>query len=152
MNRNRFESLGGHILRYGLVLVLGWIGAMKFTAYEAEGIKPLLESSPLMAWMLRVMSLQAASNFIGTAELLTALLLAIRPWAPKLSAIGSVLAIGTFLTTITFLFSLPGWEQSLGGFPALSGSGGFLLKDVVLLGASVWTLGDSLTESPFQEA
>jgi hypothetical protein len=28
---------------------------------------------------------------------------------------------------------------------ALSGSGGFLLKDVVLLGAALWTLGDSLT-------
>lgn len=150
MNRSRIESLGSHILRYGLVLVLGWIGAMKFTAYEAEGIKPLLESSPLMAWMLRVMSLQAASNFIGTVELVTALLLAIRPWAPKASAIGSVVAIGTFLTTLTFILSLPGWEQSLGGFPALSGSGGFLLKDVVLLGASIWTLGDSLAESPFQ--
>ena len=32
----------------------------------------------------------------------------------------------------------------LGGFPALSGSGGFLLKDVILLGASVYTLGESL--------
>ena len=151
MNRNRLESLGGYILRYRLVLVLGWIGAMKFTTYEAEGIKPLLESSPLMAWMLRVVSLQAASNFIGVVELLTTLLLAIRPWAPKASALGSLLAIGTFLTTITFLFSLPGWEQSLGGFPALSGSGGFLLKDVVLLGASVWTLGDSLATAPFQK-
>jgi len=151
MNRNQFESLGGYILRYGLVLVLGWIGAMKFTAYEAEGIKPLLETSPLMGWMLRVMSLQAASNLIGTVELVTALLLAIRPWAPKVSAVGSLLAIGTFLATLTFLFSLPGWEQSLGGFPALSGSGGFLLKDVVLLGASVWTLGDSLASVPFQK-
>ena len=151
MNRNQFESLGGYILRYGLVLVLGWIGAMKFTAYEAEGIKPLLETSPLMGWMLRVMSLQAASNLIGTVELVTALLLAIRPWAPKVSAAGSLLAIGTFLATLTFLFSLPGWEQSLGGFPALSGSGGFLLKDVVLLGASVWTLGDSLGGVPFRK-
>ncbi len=149
MNRNPFESLGGYILRYGLVLVLGWIGAMKFTAYEAEGIKPLLETSPLMAWMLGVMSLQGTSNLIGTVELLTALLLAIRSWAPKASAVGSVLAIGTFLTTLTFLFSLPGWEPSVGGFPALSGSGGFLLKDGVLLGASVWTLGDSLAASPF---
>lgn len=152
MNRNKLQSIGGHILRYGLVLVLGWIGVMKFTAYEAEGIKPLLETSPLMGWMLGVMSLQAASNLIGTVELATALLLAIRPWAPKISAAGSVLAIGTFLATLTFLFSLPGWEQSLGGFPALSGSGGFLLKDVVLLGASVWTLGDSLGGTPFSKA
>jgi uncharacterized membrane protein YkgB len=42
---------------------------------------------------------------------------------------------------------LPGWEQSLGGFPALSGSGGFLLKDTVLLGAALFTLGDSLMEN-----
>ena len=91
------------------------------------------------------MSLQAASNVIGVAELTAAALIAIKPLSAKLSAIGSCLAIFTFLTTLTFLFSLPGWEKSLGGFPALSGSGGFLLKDVVLLGASFWTLGDSLT-------
>ncbi|HJW61010.1 MAG TPA: hypothetical protein VJ931_15390, partial [Actinomycetota bacterium] len=31
----RAEVLGGHALRYGLVLILLWIGGMKFTAYEA---------------------------------------------------------------------------------------------------------------------
>lgn len=142
---SRFENIGAFLLRYGLVLVLGWIGAMKFTAYEAAGIKPLIETSPLMSWMYKVLSLQAASNVIGAAELTAAALIAIKPISAKLSAIGSVLAIFTFLATLTFLFSLPGWEKSLGGFPALSGSGGFLLKDVVLLGASFWTLGDSLT-------
>ena len=117
---------------------------MKFTTYEAEGIKALVETSPLMSWMYKAFSLQATSNVIGVAELTAALLIAIRPWSAKLSAIGSVLAVFTFLTTLTFLFSLPGWEKSLGGFPALSGSGGFLLKDVVLLGAALFTLGDSL--------
>jgi reactive chlorine resistance protein C len=97
-----------------------------------------------MSWMYKVFSLQATSNVIGIAELTAAALIAIRPLAPKLSAVGSVLAVLTFLTTLTFLFSLPGWEKSLGGFPALSGSGGFLLKDTVLLGAAFFTLGDSL--------
>ena len=142
--KNAFEKLGAFLIRYGLVLVLGWIGAMKFTAYEAEGIKTLVETSPFMSWMYRVFSLQATSNLIGVAELIAAVLIAIRPLSAKLSAIGSVLAVFTFLTTLTFLFSLPGWEKSLGGFPALSGSGGFLLKDVVLLGAALFTLGDSL--------
>ena len=142
--RNPFEKLGAFFIRYGLVLVLGWIGAMKFTAYEAEGIKTLVETSPLMSWMYKVLSLQATSNVIGVAELTAAALIAIRPLSAKLSAIGSVLAVLTFLTTLTFLFSLPGWEKSLGGFPALSGSGGFLLKDTVLLGAALFTLGDSL--------
>lgn len=144
VEKNQFQRLGAFLIRYGLVLVLAWIGAMKFTAYEAEGIKSLVETSPLMSWMYKVLSLQATSNVIGVAELLAAFLIAIRPLSPKLSAIGSVLAVFTFLTTLTFLFSLPGWEMSLGGFPALSGSGGFLLKDVVLLGAALFTLGDSL--------
>lgn len=142
--KNAIEKLGAFLIRYGLVLVLGWIGAMKFTAYEAEGIKTLVETSPFMSWMYRVFSLQATSNVIGVAELIAAALIAIRPLSAKLSAIGSVLAVLTFLTTLTFLFSLPGWEKSLGGFPALSGSGGFLLKDIVLLGAALFTLGDSL--------
>ena len=141
--RNPFETLGAFLIRYGLVLVLGWIGAMKFTAYEAEGIKGLVQTSPFMSWLYKVLSVQATSNLIGVAELTAAALIAIRPLSSKLSAIGSVLAVFTFLTTLTFLFSLPGWEKSLGGFPALSGSGGFLLKDTVLLGAAFFTLGDS---------
>ena len=63
--KNAFEKLGAFLIRYGLVLVLGWIGAMKFTAYEAEGIKSLVETSPLMSWMYRVFSVQATSNIIG---------------------------------------------------------------------------------------
>jgi uncharacterized membrane protein YkgB len=141
------KKIGEFLIRYGLVLVLGWIGAMKFTAYEAAGIQGLVASSPLMSWMYKAFSIQATSNIIGVAEITAALLIAIRPISARLSAIGSVLAVGTFLATLTFLFSLPGWEKSLGGFPALSGSGGFLLKDVVLLGAALFTLGDSLTAS-----
>jgi reactive chlorine resistance protein C len=142
----RIETLGEFLVRYGLVLVLCWIGAMKFTAYEAGGIKPLIETSPLMSWMYKAFSIQATSNIIGMAEITAAVLIAIRPISRKLSAIGSVIAVLTFLATLSFLFSLPGWEKSLGGFPALSGSGGFLLKDVVLLGATLWTLGDSLSD------
>ncbi|MGH9929350.1 MAG: YkgB family protein [Pyrinomonadaceae bacterium] len=139
------QRLGEFLIRYGLALVLGWIGAMKFTAYEAEGIQALIASSPLMSWMYKVFSLQTTSNIIGVAEITAAVLIAIRPVSSRVSAIGSVLAVFTFLATLTFLFSLPGWEKSLGGFPALSGSGGFLLKDTVLLGAALFTLGDSLS-------
>lgn len=146
-NDGAIKKLGEFLIRYGLVLVLGWIGAMKFTAYEAAGIQGLVATSPLMSWMYKVFSVQATSNIIGVAEITAAVLIAIRPISARLSAIGSVLAVCTFLATLTFLFSLPGWEKSLGGFPALSGSGGFLLKDVVLLGAALFTLGDSLSAS-----
>ena len=143
--RGRVIRLVGEIIiRYGLVLVLLWIGAMKFTAYEAKGIEALVATSPLMGWLYNFLSLQAVSNLLGVTEITTGLLIGLRPVSARLAVIGSCLAIPTFLTTLTFLFSLPGWEQSLGGFPALSGSGGFLLKDTVLLGASVWSLGEAL--------
>ena len=70
---------------------------------------------------------------------------ALRPVSAVVAAVGSALAAGTFLVTLSFLLSTPGWEPRAGGFPALSlVPGQFLLKDVVLLGAAVWSLGEAL--------
>lgn len=143
---SRLLKAGELLVRYGLVLILVWIGAMKFTAYEAQGIQPLVASSPLLSWMYRFLSLQGMSNLLGVVEISTGVLIAMRPFSARLAAVGSALGVMTFLTTLTFLFTLPGWEKSLGGFPALSGSGGFLLKDLVLLGASLWSLGEALSQ------
>jgi uncharacterized membrane protein YkgB len=140
------EVAGGYLLRYSLALVIGWIGAMKFTAFEAEAIRPLVASSPFLKWMYSVWGVQTVSNMIGLAELCAAAAIALRPLSAKTAAFGSAIAVAMFLTTSSFLFSLPGWEASLGGFPALSGSGGFLVKDFVLLGAAVWTLGEALSQ------
>lgn len=82
---------------------------------------------------------------IGATELIIATLIAMRHWSAKASAIGSAGAVLMFLTTLSFLFSTPGWEPSLGGFPALSGDvGEFLIKDIVLLGAALWSLSEAL--------
>ena len=117
---------------------------MKFTAYKAMGIQPLVAHSPLLSWVYDLLSVRAFSTILGFLEIGTALLIALRSVFPKASAVGSILAIGLFTTTLSFLFSTPGWEPSL-GFPALSAMPGqFLLKDVVYLGASVWLLGESL--------
>ena len=138
------EGVGKAIVRWGVVLVLAWIGGMKFTAYEAMGIQPLVAHSPLLSWVYDLLSVRAFSTMLGFLEIGTALLIALRSVSPKASAVGSILAIGLFTTTLSFLFSTPGWEPSL-GFPALSAMPGqFLLKDVVYLGASVWLLGESL--------
>ena len=139
------ETAGHALTRYGLVIVIGWIGAMKFTAYEAAGIEPLVANSPLMSWMLQVLSIQSVSNLLGVVEITVAILIVLRPLSTLLAAAGSAVAVAMFLTTITFLISTPGWEPSLGGFPALSAlPGQFILKDLVLLGAAVWSLGESL--------
>ncbi|BCI91527.1 hypothetical protein NIIDMKKI_67330 [Mycobacterium kansasii] len=86
------------------------------------------------------------SSLLGVVEIAIAVLLAVKPWFPRLSAIGSLMAIGMFATTLTFVLSTPGaFEASAGGFPVLSSTGQFLIKDVALLGISAWTLVDALT-------
>ena len=141
----KLESAGLHVARYALVLVLVWIGAMKFTAYEAGAIQPLVANSPLMSWLYAIFSVQATSNLIGVAEITAGVLIAIRPWSAVAAVLGSLMAVATFVITLTFMFSTPGWEPSLGGFPALSvAPGQFILKDAVLLGAAIWSLGEAL--------
>lgn len=140
------SALGDHAILYSVVLVLAWIGAMKFTGYEAGAIEGLVASSPLTAWLYSVFSLQGASNLIGSIEIATAatLLAGIRYQAAAI--VGALAAIATFTVTLSFMFTAPGWETSLGGFPALSVvPGQFLLKDVVLLGAAITLLGKALS-------
>ena len=67
----RLKWIGMHIARYGLVIVLLWIGGMKFTAYEAEGIRPLVANSPLMSWVYRVMSVGGFSSLLGWSRSLS---------------------------------------------------------------------------------
>jgi len=138
-------TIGRATTRYGLVLVLLWIGAMKFTSYEAAGIEPFVAGSPLTSWLYEVLSVQSASNLLGVVEIGTAALILLRPVSALAAAVGGAIAVGTFLTTLTFLITTPGWEPSLGGFPALSAlPGQFLVKDVVMLGASLQVLGEAL--------
>jgi uncharacterized membrane protein YkgB len=145
VNEQRIMNIGAHILRYGLVVVVAWIGALKFTGSEAMRIQLYIGHSPVMGWLDGVLNMRALSGALGTVEIAAALLVALRPWLPRLSALGSALTTLVFLGTLSFLFSTPGvGDAAAGGFPALSSVGQFLIKDLVLLGASVWTLGDSL--------
>jgi len=142
---SRLKVIGRELARYGLVAVVGWIGFMKFTGYEAEGIRPLVAHSPHLSWVYGLMSVRTFSAVLGVVEIAIALLIAARPFSPRASAVGSALAIGMFLTTLSFVVTTPGvWEPSAGGFPALSAMPGqFLIKDLALLGISLWSLGES---------
>jgi uncharacterized membrane protein YkgB len=142
---SRVEQVGRELARYGLVVVIAWIGLMKFTAYEAEGISRYVANSPLMSWVYGFMSHRGFSGVLGVVELTIAILIAVRPFSPRTTALGSALAVGMFLTTLSFLVTTPGvWAADAGGFPALSGAPGqFLIKDLALLGISVWSLGEA---------
>ena len=139
------DALGGLFARYGLVIVIAWYGGLKFMNYEAEGVQPLVSASPVMGWLYDIFSVYTFSALLGVFELAAAALLAVKPWWPRISLFGSLLAITLFLATLSFTVTTPGvFEASQGGFPALSLAGGFLMKDIALLGISVWTLTDAL--------
>ncbi len=76
LNRNayKFEKAGLLLMRYGIVLILFWIGLLKFTAAEAHGIQPFVEHSPFFSWMLPILGLQGVSNLVGVIEVTTAIL------------------------------------------------------------------------------
>ena len=139
------EKIGEKVIRYGLVIIIVAVGALKFTAYEAEGIQGLVANSPLMSWVYSVFSVHGFGFALGTVEIVIGLLIATRSFAPKLSAIGSILAILMFLTTLSFLLTTPGVWQAGYGFPFPSVlPGQFLIKDILLLGAAIWTAGEAL--------
>lgn len=139
------SGLSTHAVRFSIALVLVWIGAMKFTAYEAGAIEGLVASSPFTSWLYSVTSLQGASNLIGTVEILTAAGLIAGLKFPKIGLLAALAATGTFLLTLSFILTAPGWEASLGGFPALSVvPGQFLLKDAVLAAGALHLTGDAL--------
>jgi len=138
-----FENIGHFLMRYGIVAILLWIGLLKFTPTEAEGIRPFVENSPFFSWMLNFISLQTVSNLVGVIEVTTAILISTRRWLPSVSAIGSAMAIITFFITLSFLLTTPQVVDPV--FPGLSAlPGQFLMKDVLLLGGAFWSLGDSL--------
>ena len=141
----RITVAGEYATRYGLVLLLVWMGGMKFTAYEAEAISGLVSNSPLLAWAYNAFSMTQFGLVLGITELIIAALIAARPFSARLSALGSGLAVGMFLVTLSFMLSTPGVVEPSLGFPALSVlPGQLLLKDVVLLAVAIWTLGEAL--------
>jgi len=133
----QLAGVGTGVLRYGIVFLLVAIGAAKYFAFEAEGIKPLVENSPFLSWMLGAFGLRGTSSIIGTLEIATGLAIASRPFAPTVSAIGSAAGVTIFLTTLSFLFSTPG------ALSPMHPANGFLLKDIVLLGACLATAAEA---------
>ena len=135
------------VLRFGLVLLVLWFGLFKFTPTEAQAIQPLVANSPLLSWLYAVTDTRGASRVIGFAEIAIALLIATRSFSPRASAAGSIGAVIMFLTTLSFLVTTPGSWGRVDGFLVPTGAGGFLIKDLLLLGAALWSASEALAAS-----
>src|ERR1700739_2712387 len=139
----RLSFIGQTVSRYGLALTLAWIGFGKYIKMEA---RVLIEHSPLMSWVYQVFSANTVARGLGTLEIVAAILIALRPFSARLTAIGSAMAIVLFCGTLSFLFTTPGVAtRFVGPIPVLSAlPGQFLLKDVVLMGVASCALGEAL--------
>ncbi len=170
---SRLENMGIQLCRIGLVIVLLWIGGLKAFKYEAAGIVPFVANSPTMnffyhshvpeykkhmnkegelkpeniAWH-KENNTYIFSYGLGCVIVLIGILIALYPFFPGVSAVGSFLAFGMSLVTLSFLITTPeAWVPDLGdtehGFPYLSGAGRLVIKDVIMLGAAVVTMAQA---------
>jgi uncharacterized membrane protein YkgB len=126
-----------------VALVLLWIGGMKFTQIEAEGIADLVQSSPLMSWLYLLFDQQTTSNLIGIYDLLALLLLGLGLHYRPLFLPGWLMCLAVFLTTQSFLLSFPGAFSANG---LLTSSGQFLIKDLWFIASMLLLLQCYLTK------
>jgi uncharacterized membrane protein YkgB len=167
------DRFGMSMLRLGLVIVLVWIGGLKFASYEADGIVPLVANSPFMSFLYHFPAPEYRQHMnkegqvvpaneqwnesngtypvsygLGVIIMSLGILIALYPIWPQISAVGSFLLILMSLTTLSFLVTTPeAWVPALGdphyGFPYLSGAGRLVLKDCIMLGAAILTMADA---------
>lgn len=131
------DGLDHHLIRASMVLIFVLFGYQKWFEYEAQTLIPFIRNGPLTSWMYPVFGLRGASWFLGVSEWLTAALLVWGFWNPGAGLLGAMLSVATFVATVTMIPFMPdGWDAAA-GFPAMKGNVAFLMKDVVLLVASV---------------
>jgi uncharacterized membrane protein YkgB len=135
------EDLDYHLMRAALVVLFLFFGYQKWFDYEAQVLIPYISNGPLLLWMYPVFGIRGASWVLGVAEWSFALLLFLGFWYKRLGILGALGSCAAFIGTLTIIPFMPdGWAASAGGFPAMTGSVAFLMKDVVLFAASLYLL------------
>src|SRR5262249_37093256 len=129
------------LVRASMVIMFFFFGYQKWFEYEAQVLIPYIGNGPLISWLYPVFGIRGASWFLGVAEWAFGALLFLGFWDKKLGMLGAAGSIITFVSTVTIIPFMPnGWAASAGGFPAMVGNVAFLMKDIVLLAASVYLL------------
>jgi uncharacterized membrane protein YkgB len=141
-----------HLVRGSMVLIFLLFGYQKWFEYEAQALIPFISNGPLTSWMYPVFGLHGASYFLGASEWLTAALLIWGFWNPRAGALGAILSVGTFVTTVTIIPFMPDGWNAAAGFPAMQGNVAFLMKDVVFLAVSVYLLKQDVARASHPEA
>lgn len=139
------KDLDYHLIRASLVVIFILFGYQKWFQYEAKVLIPFISNGPLTFWLYPVFGIRGASWFLGVSEWLFGALLLLGFWNKRLGVLGAIGSIVTFVMTITIIPFIPnGWDPDA-GFPAMAGNVPFLMKDIVLLAASIYLLREDVT-------
>lgn len=133
-----------NLLRFGIFIVMAWIGGLKAFQYEADGVIPFVANSPFMSFFLNK-NVSDADNYkpnknkegevvpenikwhesngtypfsygLGTVICIIRILVLLGIWFPKIGIIGGILTFGMSMVTLTFLITTPEtWVPDLGG-------------------------------------
>jgi uncharacterized membrane protein YkgB len=135
------NDLDYHLIRASMVIVFLFFGYQKWFQYEAQALIPYISKGPLLFWMYAVFGIRGATYFLGVTEWLFCVLLLLGFWNKKLGILGALGSCFAFIATVTILPFIPnGWAASAGGFPAMTETAAFLMKDLVLFAASFYLL------------
>ncbi|WP_050568460.1 DUF417 family protein [Vibrio jasicida] len=111
-----------------------WLGFLKFLPFEAELIAPMVESSPLTSILFNYLGVMGFSYFIGSVEIILAMLLLAGFFNPKVGFLAAAGFCCMFLVTISFLFTTPNVNKIIDGAFVTDF---FLLKDVMFFIISI---------------
>ncbi|WP_134088529.1 DUF417 family protein [Olivibacter sp. XZL3] len=134
--------IGFYVSLFGAVLILLWIGALKFTLAEAQAIKPYIEHHPFSGWMYRAFSIQTVSNIVGMVEIIVAVLVLISLKVPSIKRYAGIGVCIIFSVTLSFLFTTPNIWRTVEWMPVTDF---FILKDILLLGFGITLLETAKT-------
>jgi len=135
------HDLDYHFIQASMVIIFLLFGYQKWFQYEAQALIPYISHGPLIFWMYPVFGARGTSYFLGAAEWGFGALLLAGFWNKKLGILGALGSCFSFIATVTIIPFMPnGWAPSAGGFPAMTETTAFLLKDLVLLAVSVYLL------------
>src|SRR6516225_2949384 len=135
------HDLDYHLIRASMVVIFVFFGYQKWFYYEAQALIPYISHGQLIFWMYSIFGLKGATWLLGMAEWFFGALLFAGFWNKKLGILGALGSCFSFVATVTIIPFIPnGWAVSAGGFPAMTETVAFLLKDLVLLAVSVYLL------------
>lgn len=154
---NRFgllkEDLDYHLLRTTMVILYAFFGYQKWFQYEADALIPYISHGPLIFWMYPVFGIRGSTYFLGVSEWLFGGLLLLGFWNKKLGILGALGSCFTFIATATIIPFMPdGWAASAGGFPAMTETVAFLMKDLVLFAVSFYLLRQDVVRASISGA